>query len=97
MRDTVGIIRFALVNSQVKGPINLVAPKPATNGEFFNSLGSVLKKKVVGNMPSFVIRAALGEFSEALLESQRVIPAKIVDAGYAFQDVELYEYLCDTM
>jgi len=93
LRDTVGIVSFVLKTESVSGPVNLVAPTPATIGEFFNDLGSILHKKVVGTLPRWPLKLVLGEFSKALTDSQRVIPEKIVYDGYAFQDIELGEYL----
>jgi uncharacterized protein (TIGR01777 family) len=93
LADTVGIIRFALENDSVFGPVNLAAPTLATWDQFYTGLGTILGKKVSGEMPRWMLRLALGKFSEVLYESQRVIPEKVVHQGYVFQDSELEEYL----
>jgi NAD dependent epimerase/dehydratase family enzyme len=41
-------------------------------------------------MPAFAVRLAFGEMAdEMLLVSQRVMPKKLTDAGYEFQQPEL--------
>lgn len=94
--DQVGIIIFALEN-RLAGPINLTAPKPVTVNEFAEALGSGLKRPSIFRAPKFMLRAALGESSEALLTSQRVIPKKVLSAGYKFQFPSLYEALDDLL
>jgi len=93
LRDEIDIVRYALTHESVSGPVNLVAPTPATNAELFDGIGAILKKKVVSQIPPTVIRLVMGEFAQAVLESQRIIPEKIVNDGYAFHDTVLSEYL----
>jgi len=91
--DTVAGIEFGMIHKDVKGPVNLVAPTPATIGHFFEILGGILKKKVKGQIPKWALKAALGDFSQALLESQRILPEKIVEAGFGFEHTDLEKFL----
>lgn len=93
LADEIGMISFALQNDKVSGPLNLAAPTQVTNREFQHCLGAVFSKKVFGDLPLFVIRLALGELAGALLASQRVVPAKMEELGYVFNDRDLREYL----
>lgn len=93
LADTLGIIRFGLEHDSVSGPVNVVSPATATWAEFYAGLGLVLKKKVVGKLPHWVLKLAVGKMAEVLAESQRIVPEKIVHAGYVFQDVDLSAYL----
>jgi uncharacterized protein (TIGR01777 family) len=84
--DAVGAIANALANSNLSGPLNVVAPQPVTNAEFTKTLGRVLSRPTIFPMPAFAARAALGQMADALLlASQRVEPAKLLASGYAFQ------------
>jgi uncharacterized protein (TIGR01777 family) len=89
--DVVGIIRHALLNEQVRGPVNTVAPQPATNEEFTKALGRVLNRPTVLPMPAFALRLALGkEMADAiLLGGARVEPARLKATGYRFAYPEL--------
>ena len=93
LEDTVRSIAFALSNESIKGPINLVSPTPITNLELYQALGAARKRRVAGRVPNWIINAALGEFSEAVLGSQRVLPTKLLEAGYVFKDPEITAFL----
>jgi|Deesub1362A_J573_1020465.scaffolds.fasta_scaffold00173_33 hypothetical protein len=91
--DLIGIMRFILEHDEIKGPVNATAPHPVTNREFSKALGRALGRPSWFNVPSFAIRLALGEFGEMLLTGQRVIPEKIIKAGYQFQYTDVEEAL----
>jgi NAD dependent epimerase/dehydratase family enzyme len=76
---------FALHNNSLSGPVNFVAPNPATNAEFTKTLGKVLARPTFFPIPEFGVRMAFGEMADALLlSSQRVAPARLKEAGYQF-------------
>jgi len=80
------IVRHALVHDDVRGPINAVAPNPATNHHFTRTLGAVLRRPTPFAMPAFAVNLLLGEMGkEALLGSTRVKPAVLEQAGFSFQ------------
>lgn len=83
--DIIGIIKFALENETISGPVNLTAPNPVTNKEFSRALGKVLHRPSFVAMPGFVVRLTLGELGAVLLTGQRVLPDKALKAGYEFK------------
>ncbi|MDX6577233.1 MAG: uncharacterized protein QOE96_3186 [Blastocatellia bacterium] len=88
--DVVNAIKLALKDESIRGPLNIVSPHPVTNEEFTKTLGHVLSRPTALAMPAFAVRLAFGEMAdEMLLTSQRVIPKKLNDAGYEFQQPEL--------
>jgi uncharacterized protein (TIGR01777 family) len=89
--DVVGIIKHALDDEQVRGPVNTVAPHPATNDEFTKALGRALNRPALLPMPAFALRLALGrEMADALLlGGARVEPARLKATGYRFLYPEL--------
>jgi uncharacterized protein (TIGR01777 family) len=96
--DIVGAVTHILRSDSLRGPVNLVAPDPATNTEFTRTLAQVLHRPAFLPMPAFVARLALGEMADAaLLASQRVEPAKLAASGYAFQFPELRRALQDLL
>ena len=83
--DVVSGIKYALANETLRGPVNFVAPNPATNGEFTETLGKVLSRPTFFPVPAFGARLVFGEMADALLLSgQRVEPARLKEAGYQF-------------
>ena len=72
----------------------MVSEHPLRNKEFTKILGKVLSRPTVLPVPTFLIKTLLGEFGdEALLASTRVIPKKLIDAGFNFKDSDLEKTL----
>lgn len=93
--DEVGAIRFLIEREDAQGPFNLVAPKPVTNRELGDVLGRVLRRpsplQALGlGVPEPVFRVMLGEMADAVLDSQRALPSRLLQLGYTFRfpDVE---------
>ena len=90
LADVVGAIRLALARETLSGPIVVAAPETVTNREFVKAMAHVLRRPAILAIPAPILRAALGGFArEALLSSQRVIPRKLLDIGYEFQQPKL--------
>ena len=83
--DLVGIIKYAIVNKNLNGPVNAVAPNPVSNAEFTKALGRTLGRPTIFPLPAFAARLVFGEMAdELLLASTRVEPAKLKQSGYEF-------------
>ena len=95
LTDVVGAVEFLLSNRAIAGPVNITAPHPATNGEFAAALGKVLHRPAILPAPAFALRLILGrEKADALLISgQRVLPRRLLDAGFVFRHPTLLEAL----
>jgi uncharacterized protein (TIGR01777 family) len=95
LADEVAAICFALDHPQVVGPLNLTAPSPVTNATFTTTLAHVLHRPSMLSVPRLALEATLGRelVREALLASQRVRPARLTEAGFAFEHPTLEEAL----
>ena len=94
MTDCLRAIRFLMDAASLSGPVNVVAPNPVTNEEFGKTLGHVIHRPALVHAPAFVVRAMFGEMAEEiLLAGQRVIPRKLLDAGFEFEHPTLEEAL----
>ena len=90
LEDLIGVIRRALEDESLRGPVNAVAPQPVTNGEFTKALGRALGRPTVFAVPAFAARLAFGETADALLlASTRVEPARLKEIGYQFRHPEI--------
>ena len=90
LADVIGVMRLALVDEKLSGPVNAVAPHPVRNAEFTRALAHALHRPAIFPAPAFALRLALGEMAdELLLASQRAEPQKLLTAGYEFQFPEL--------
>ena len=84
LTDHVAAMRF-LLDHDLEGPVNLTAPRPATNMELTRALASAVHRPAVFGIPSGLTRLALGELSVELLGSTRVVPSRLEAAGFPFQ------------
>lgn len=85
LRDEIGAIKH-LLQSEFSGPINLVAPNPATNSEVTAALARALHRPALLPVPGFALKIALGGFATEVLGSKKVLPQALVGDGYKFQD-----------
>ena len=85
LEDTVRAIVFVL-EKQLSGPVNIVAPHAATNAQLTHALGAQLKRPTFLRIPAFAIRAALGQAAnQMLLSSAHVLPRVLEHQGFEWK------------
>jgi hypothetical protein len=86
LHDEIEAMLF-LLDKKIAGPVNLVAPEPITNRAFTTALGAAVHRPAIAAVPRLALDIALGRelVSEALMASQRVIPAALEAHGFVFQ------------
>jgi hypothetical protein len=88
--DVVSIINLALEDEKLRGAVNVASPNPVTNEEFTKTLGEVLYRPTFIPLPEFAVNLVFGEMGDALLiDSTRVEPKRLIDAGYKFKFTDL--------
>jgi uncharacterized protein len=97
LEDDVALILFALDRDDVAGPVNAVSPDIASNARFSQALGHALRRPSLAFAPAPALRIVLGEFSETLLASQLMLPAKAEDLGFVWRHDSLDEALLDLL
>ena len=95
--DYIAIIEKLLESTTLQGIFNGTAPKPVTNAEFSKTLGQVLNRPAFIPIPALVLKILLGEMAELLLGGQRVLPARIEQAGFEFKFKTLSKALSDVL
>ncbi len=85
IEDIVGIFREAIFSADLVGPVNGTAPNPVTNSEFTRQLAGALSRPAFFPVPAIGLKVLMGEMSEVLLGSQRVIPRVMTERGYEFR------------
>src|SRR5580704_17576945 len=96
LTDEVRAIRFLLDgagagagagSSGRSGPYNLTAPNPVTDAELTSALLAALRRPDFSwlRVPAPVLKLGLGEMSSELLTSARVLPKRLLDAGFTFE------------
>ncbi|HVC70342.1 MAG TPA: TIGR01777 family oxidoreductase [Acidimicrobiales bacterium] len=91
LRDEIGAVMHVIENGSLVGAVNASAPTPVTNREFTAGLARALHRPALVAVPPFALRLALGRqlADELLLGSLRVMPGRLLDSGYQFQDPTL--------
>jgi uncharacterized protein (TIGR01777 family) len=89
LHDYVRAVRFLLDRDDISGAVNVCAPTPVTNAEFTKTLGRVLHRPTVLAVPGFALRLPFRDFAKDLLGGQRVVPGRLLAAGFTFDHPDL--------
>lgn len=89
-RDLVSAAWFLMERDDLSGPVNLTAPQPVTNADFTRSLAAAVQRPALLPAPESALRLAFGEMArQTMLASQRVLPKRLENAGFRFQDPDI--------
>ncbi|WP_412078197.1 TIGR01777 family oxidoreductase [Streptomyces xanthophaeus] len=91
LRDEIAALRHIIDTPGIEGPVNLTGPEPLTNRQVSAAMGRVLRRPALLPVPALALRIVLGEFSEDVLGSQRVLPARLLESGFVFRDPGIEE------
>ena len=84
--DALRAIEWAIDNPTARGIYNVTAPTPARNRDFAKALGRAIHRPALLPTPALPLRILFGDMAdEVLLGGQRVVPARITGAGFAFR------------
>jgi NAD dependent epimerase/dehydratase family enzyme len=90
VEDYPRVVSHLLSNDVITGPVNIVAPNPVTNAEFSRTLARVLGRPSFLSVPKIALELAMGEMAEdTILASQRVLPRRLLETGFEFQQSTL--------
>ncbi len=85
--DFIRAVEFLIASPSISGPVNLASPHPLPNAEFLRILRNAWGSRVgVTTWPwmlevgTFLLRTE----SELVLKSRRVVPGRLLDAGFTF-------------
>ena len=83
--DVTGSFLFMLSHRELSGPVNVTSPAPVTMNDFSVALAGALRRPCWFPIPAFLLKRVLGEMAGIVLEGQRAIPRKLLDAGYEYR------------
>ena len=83
--DVVRALLFCADHAEASGPVNLTAPHPVTMNELASAVAHALHRPNLFRAPKLALKLALGEMAEIALTGQRVLPKKLLDAGFEFR------------
>jgi uncharacterized protein (TIGR01777 family) len=92
--DEVAAIRWLIENPQLSGVFNLTSPYPVTMKQLCQNIGKILKRPCWLPISSLVLRLVFGKMAdEMLLYGQRVLPNRLLKAGFKFAHSTIAEAL----
>jgi uncharacterized protein (TIGR01777 family) len=94
--DEVAAILFC-IDRDLSGPVNLAAPGIVPMKDFAAGLGRALHRPAFFAVPGGPLKLILGEFAGVLLEGQRAVPKKLMEAGFQFRFPDLGSALRDLL
>lgn len=85
--DFVRAIDFLIANETMSGAVNICSPNPLRNRDFMRALRAAWGRRFGLPAPAWLIE--VGSFllrteSELVLKSRRVVPGRLMDAGFTF-------------
>ena len=84
--DICGIFMHLLQNKNLSGPFNGVAPNPVTSLDLAKGIRDAKGTfAFLAPAPTFVLKLAMGEMAEVVLQSCKASSDKITKAGYVFK------------
>lgn len=93
--DEIGAMHFCLMQPNIRGAVNLVAPHPITNAEYTATLGSVLHRPAFLPVPAFGLYVLFGKemVDNTILTSLRVLPTVLQREGFQFRHPTIRQIL----
>jgi uncharacterized protein len=87
--DVAGALLACIDDDGISGPVNVTAPRPATNAELSRALGRALRRPAVLPVPALAVRLLYGEMATIVTTGVRAVPAALEAHGYEFREPDL--------
>ncbi len=88
--DLISAMLHALTTSKLRGPVNIAAPEPVTNGQLMRTLAKITGRPLLFPLPGRPFQKIYGQMAkEIILSGCRVSNKKLVDSGFKFRHPNL--------
>jgi NAD dependent epimerase/dehydratase family enzyme len=87
-QDFVRAVRFLIEHDEITGPVNLASPHPLPNADFMRALRDAWGIRFGLPAPRWMLEIGavfLRTETELILKSRRVVPRRLLDAGFRFE------------
>lgn len=91
--DVVNAIIFVLNKPTIQGIMNVTAPNPICMKNFGQTIAAVMHRPHWFPVPSLLLKIALGQKSQLVLEGQHVLPEVLQTENFQFQYPTLFQAL----
>ncbi|GAB3594928.1 TIGR01777 family oxidoreductase [Angustibacter peucedani] len=73
-----------LLDGDLPGAVNHCAPEPARQRDLMKALARAAHRPAVVPAPTLALRVVVGQFTESIVASHRVLPRRLTEAGFTF-------------
>ncbi|MBM5575081.1 DUF1731 domain-containing protein [Deefgea sp. CFH1-16] len=87
--DVLAVISLVMADASFSGAYNLTAPQAPTQAQFAKAVGQALHRPTWFSTPACLIDALAGEMGALFTRGQRVVPQRLIAAGYRFKYPDL--------
>ncbi|WP_131783446.1 TIGR01777 family oxidoreductase [Legionella gresilensis] len=92
--DVIAAFLFLFDHPNLKGTFNVTSPNPVTQREFAQALAKSMHRPLLLKMPAPIVKLLFGEMGDyLLLRGQRVLPKRLLEAGFKFNHPYIDEAL----
>jgi len=86
--DFLNAALWTIRNPSAEGVYNITSPEPVTNAVFMDALRKAVKAPIGISLPTWLIQIGgkiIGTEPYLILDGRRVVPDRLIDAGFQFQ------------
>jgi uncharacterized protein len=91
--DVARAMLFLIEHQTLSGPFNVCAPEPATQHDFIHAVQRIIQRPALISLPTLALRLALGEMASVVLDSQHLLPYRLLEQGFSFDLPQLDQAL----
>ena len=89
IEDVARVIRLAINEPGMVGPVNSVAPGITRQADFAKELARTLRRPAIVPAPAWAVRLVLGELADDVLASKRMAPKVLKERGFEWRGPDL--------
>jgi uncharacterized protein len=95
LNDLIRIYVFALETNTLQGIVNAAAPEPIRYSEFMKTFTKVTRSIILPRLP--FMRWPYNEAIREIMVSQKILPQRLLDKGFAFAYTNITEAIADAV
>jgi uncharacterized protein (TIGR01777 family) len=95
--DVVGLLRLALADQRLSGPLNVVAPQAVTQAAFMAAVCACAGAQTGLRQPGWLLRGRFGTPALAVTQGRGAAPARALELGYHFRQPDLGKALAGAL
>ncbi|MFK8136900.1 MAG: TIGR01777 family oxidoreductase [Bdellovibrionales bacterium] len=85
--DLVGLMLKGIKEEEFTGIVNACSSQPVKNKEFHRALAKKMNRPMLPNVPKLILKLQLGEMSQVVLNSQKVISSRGIESNFKFNEI----------